>query len=644
MVAAFVRPQVAALSLAVLALAPLSLLAAESSERPPPPEAAFVRAADDSIRVELTSPVSASGYNVYRGRDYLTTVRPARGSTRFSFLAPLGGDYCLVAFVESDAGTRYGRCSTPGTVPAAFEDEPDPADDGPGVPPNFRSAVYSEGVAEIFWDIARSPSGRSAFRYRIVRDGVELDVIGGRSRFETRLDPERTYVYEVSAIDRDGGESAPAMLSLRPSELPPPDTGDDTPLSIAFTSEAVTLVEGAAVPARARLEVTRPRGEDDPIALEILPDDEVERHGLLVALATDRLEPGVDGTSLTLSLPVGLAPRLPHQHRLHVRASVGGRTAEAMLTVRIEPTAAPDVYLLIGQSNMEGYSERGAKRAGPGEPDEPIARVRQLHVPANNEAAFPDSASYTDEAANVVTPLFIAAEDPLHNRSWNGRPKSGTSIGPALTFGKTVLERTTADVYLVPAAWGATGFCANSNDYRAWNATPYPAPGLGGTRLLDRALTRLEVTLRESGGVLRGILWHQGGADSNDARCAESYAENLKMMIERLRSEAPLDPRGPSARGPRAPIPFVAATMSFGADERFDFSAPGRLRLLVDAAHRSVATLVPYADFINNDDLIPPAYPCGRSSCVHFGAEAMREQGRRFDAALVRIIEGAETP
>ena len=59
----------------------------------------------------------------------------------------------------------------------------------------------------------------------------------------------------------------------------------------------------------------------------------------------------------------------------------------------------------------------------------------------------------------------------------------------------------------------------------------------------------------------------------------------------------------------------------------------------MDRVHREVAGLIPYADVVNNDDLVPPSYPCGQSSCVHFGAAALREQGYRFDAALRRIVE-----
>ena len=83
------------------------------------------------------------------------------------------------------------------------------------------------------------------------------------------------------------------------------------------------------------------------------------------------------------------------------------------------------------------------------------------------------------------------------------------------------------------------------------------------------------MTLRETGGVLRGILWHQGGADSNDGACATRYAENLAQLVRRLRSEARVDARGPSARGGDAPVPFVVATQSRGDDERGRFSGFG---------------------------------------------------------------------
>ena len=355
----------------------------------------------------------------------------------------------------------------------------------------------------------------------------------------------------------------------------------------------------------------------------------------------DAIEGGDSEATLRLKLPIAMGPRRAHERELRVRTESDGRVHETRFVVDVEPTEAPDVYLLIGQSNMEGYSQRGSKEAGEGEPDEPNPRIRQLNVTRNSRTAFPELADLTRASRNFREEApYLTAEDPLHDdRRRESTPKSGTSIGPGLTFAKEALTRTTATIYLVPAAWGATGFCANDNGDLAWNATPYAAPGLGGTLLLERALLRVDKVLDDTGGVLRGILWHQGGADSNDSRCAETYADNLDRMVRRLRREIREDPRGEDARGDEAPVPFIVATQSKGADERGDFSVHGEPKRLVDAAQRAVAETIPHADWVNNDDLVPPAYPCGRSSCVHFGARAMREQGRRFDAALRRVLE-----
>ena len=409
--------------------------------------------------------------------------------------------------------------------------------------------------------------------------------------------------------------------------------------SIAVSSERIALVEGDALGVDVEIDVANASRKARPLTLSLAFDDALGEDGLVHAFDRTELPAGNARVTLNLRLPVDMAPRLPHERRLRVRADDGRSTIEAGFVVAVEPIDAPDVYLLIGQSNMEGYSEPDAKDAGPGGLDEPHPRVLQLHVRPNNANAFVEAADFTDEAKNVAEPLFIEAEDPLHDQSWYGLPKSGTWVGPGPSFGKAALAHTTRDVYLVPSAWGATGFCAEPRGDVAWNAEPWPADGIGGTLLLDRALTRLNMTLRETGGVLRGILWHQGGGDANDPRCVASYGDNLVAMVRRLRREARVDARGPGARGDDAAIPFVLATQSKGRDERANYVFNGG-REAIDAVHRTVSTLLPWADFVNNDDLVPPAYPCGQSSCVHFGAAALREQGRRFDAALEGIRAG----
>ena len=234
--------------------------------------------------------------------------------------------------------------------------------------------------------------------------------------------------------------------------------------------------------------------------------------------------------------------------------------------------------------------------------------------------------------------MFTPAEDPLHEPFYQEVDgKGATFVGLGLTFAKQALRTTTSDIYLVPAAWSATGFCANFNGERSWNAQPTDESFLGGTLLTERALTRLNMTLREKGGILRGILWHQGGADSNNPDCAASHADNLVKLVERLRTDARRDRRGPMARGAEADIPFIVATQSRGDDERGNFSTFSPSKQIVDAVHRNVRDIMQYSGVVNNDDLVPPGYPCGQSSCVHFGATALREQGHRFYEVLKGI-------
>lgn len=530
--------------------------------------------------------------------------------------------------------------------PSDQDGEPPPEGSGDGLipepPANLRASIYSPGVAEIFWD--RSPDESSLAGYELLRDGQRVFFRRGRSLFESSLVIGEMYEYTLRAIGRNGERSEALTLALRAGEPEAPSTG----FAVFLTPERISLTEGNAEGVDVEVMVRQADGFRGSLAVELLGAsgepiaDTYDESGASLEYQFDRTTlPEADATKTTglkLSLPIGMAPRRTQQRTLFVRVSAGADAVEVPLTLEIEPVDAPDVYLLIGQSNMEGFSEPGSKMAGPGEPDEPDERLFQLHVKSSNPRFFSTRADFVSESNNVLSPLFIRAEDPLHDLLWPGQPaKSGTFIGPGLSFGKAALATTEQDIYLIPAAWGATGFCGVVKGNVAWNAEPSILPEIGGTWLLERALVRLRMTLRETGGILRGILWHQGGADSNNQVCGEQYATNIVKMVERIRREAPLDARGLDARGNEAPIPFIVATQSRGADERADFSFYGPPKVLVDSVHRSISSLIPYADVVINDDLVPPAYPCGQSSCVHFGAAALREQGLRFQAALQRV-------
>ena len=558
------------------------------------------------------------------------------------------------------------------------------ADDiAPSEPGSLSSVRYSSTAGEIMW--AAASDNVAVVGYQVTRDGESLGMLDARSLYEPALIPNRAYTYVISAVDRQGNEGASLQVQLSAvvgennqglslgggndngrgngedgdGDGDGGDGGDggeaggggdggsndgevggidDGGLILYSNKRRLTLIEGDSSGASIMLSVNRLLDEKRPVTLSLVGDSARETTELIHQFSSSVLNSNESGSVLMLRLDVGVAPLIFHERRFEIVADDGVSRTSTELIIDVTPTSAPDVYLLIGQSNMEGYSELGSKEQFPGGQDERVERIQQLNVQPNSHSIFATDASFTDEGVNVFTPQFVIAEDPLHEpRYISVDGKGATFAGLGLTFAKQALTQSTATTYLVPSAWGATGFCANSNGNLAWNAEPTTEEFLGGTLLADRAMTRLNMTLRETGGILRGILWHQGGADSNNPDCARTYAENLAKLVKRLRRDARQDMRGSQARGDDALIPFIVATQSRGDDSRANFSTFNPSKREVDAVHRTVESIVAFSDFVNNDDLVPPQHPCGQVSCVHFGASALREQGRRFYAALKRI-------
>jgi hypothetical protein len=299
--------------------------------------------------------------------------------------------------------------------------------------------------------------------------------------------------------------------------------------------------------------------------------------------------------------------------------------------------------LLAGQSNMIGFSESGAKQGDEGEADAPVDRILQLNVTGNDLENFETAADFTDSTHIAAPdPRYVPAVDPLHDGyDTTIFGKAGTFIGPGLSFAKRALQDTTATIYLVPAAWSDTGFCKRDTNRVAgigWNATAKTNQALSGTLLYDRAVTRTNLVIDETGGILRGILWHQGEADADDANCAAVYEENMVELVASLRSSITEDARGPAARGADADVPFILGSMSKGADSRGALVPFTEIKQFVDGVHRTIDSLVPHSAMVNNDDLVPPDYPCGEGSCIHFGAAAYREMGARYYDQLLGLV------
>jgi len=419
--------------------------------------------------------------------------------------------------------------------------------------------------------------------------------------------------------------------------------GDSSdPTTPLFTLEVegdgsnATLVEGDNAGAVIPIRVSRLAGFSAGITISAEAELS-DRTNLNVSVSDPVLDTTNSETTINVTLAVGVAPLQPQTRSIVINASGGRYTTQETITVDITPIQVPDVYLLIGQSNMVGFGGDGEKQAGPNQPDEPVERIRQLNVTKNSEDdVFTSAASYVDIDSIAVRPFIVRAEDPLHTPlDPNLQTKQEDYIGLGLSFAKSALVDTTQNIVLVPAAWSGSAFCSAAASPGFWNATLPEDPDLGNnTWLYDRAVARANLALDESRGVLRGILWHQGETDSDSQfpRCAELYGNNLVNLIKRLRSDIQLDARGAAARGDSSDVPFVLGTMSKGIDpdsnSNGEFPAP---KLKVDEVHRSISSLVTHASFADFDDLTPSqGFPCGTNGCIHFGTLAYREMGKRY--------------
>ena len=446
--------------------------------------------------------------------------------------------------------------------------------------------------------------------------------------------------------DDDGGSQEPTSAGDEQPVDGPDTTPDTTPDTGEFSLEAaagaIELTEGDAQGMAVEISLVRDSGFDGEVALGVETADAALAEALSASFSPATLSGSRNASELILTLEIGTLPRQAEEVEIVVTATSGSAAASTILTLDITPVDAPDVYLLIGQSNMVGFSGDNTRLAGSGQPDAPNPRIRQLHVsPNDSEEVFTDADDYTSVAANIEQPPLIDALDPLHDPlADDGAGKDDAYIGPGLSFAKAALPDTDAAIVLVPAAWSGSAFCRDEDamPLGGWNPEEPDNPNLGNTLMFDRAVLRVNEALDISGGILRGILWHQGENDANEG-CASLYRDNLTALVSELRQQIDVDAAGAGFRGAAAPIPFIIGTMSRGADERGDLSVFGPEKQLVDDTHRELAETLPFAGLANLDDLTPDnGYPCGNTTCIHFGPEAQRIAGARYYEALQRAI------
>ncbi len=226
--------------------------------------------------------------------------------------------------------------------------------------------------------------------------------------------------------------------------------------------------------------------------------------------------------------------------------------------------ASLDLYLLVGQSNMAG---RGTLIDADRKPDPRVLVLNRDNV-------------------------WVSQGEPIHF----DKPEAGVGLG--FTFAKLVAGQTPGvTVGLIPCAVGGT-------PVSRWQP---------GADLYEQALTRAKIALKS--GHLKGILWHQGEAESGNEKLAHSYAKSLAAVVAGFRRDL------------NAPdVPFIAGELGEFLYTRTGNKSP--YARVVNEQINSLPTFLPHSAVVSSAGL------GHKGDELHFSAEAQKEFGHRYFKAL----------
>jgi len=198
----------------------------------------------------------------------------------------------------------------------------------------------------------------------------------------------------------------------------------------------------------------------------------------------------------------GLESGGPYDIVMEVRNSAN----KCVERVRVRDVLVGDVWILGGQSNMQGCG-RQRHRA------KPDPRVRACYL--------------DDRWRTALDPIhnMHAAIDPVHRDLHGGTlppPERIAGVGPGVAFGHEMLRRTGVPQGLLACAHGGTSMAQ-------WN----PAlKKLGGGSLYGATMRRLI----KNGGKVSGVVWYQGESDAN-SESAPQYTAAMRRLIRALRRD-----------------------------------------------------------------------------------------------------------
>lgn len=270
--------------------------------------------------------------------------------------------------------------------------------------------------------------------------------------------------------------------------------------------------------------------------------------------------------------------------------TLNGTVQQSLQVVGLPTQEKLHIYLLMGQSNMQGAS-------GTVSPTDPT------HLPVPRVIKFGSRVGMEQQ--------FVTGGHPLTSLNWS----AGSSIGMGLEFGKTLLAAETDPEVLICLINHALGTTA----IQYWQPD---AIAQDGSTLYNNAVKRAMDASQY--GVVKGVLWHQGEYNANANQTNPSpepqlYASRLHALVDKLRS----DFENPD-------LPFIGGKLSP------NFAFTGEIETiegaLTDLPNQRANTFC-----VDNNGL------SGKTTdLIHFDAPSQLLLGQRYAAAMMDLLSPSD--
>lgn len=281
--------------------------------------------------------------------------------------------------------------------------------------------------------------------------------------------------------------------------------------------------------------------------------------------------------------------------------------SDSVEEVTLQEVYVGDVWLLAGQSNMEGaglLTEREETYER-----NPEADVRAFYLDDHWGVAEAQLHQQWKHADRAIAGLYIRTRE---NSPWKeGVPQrpQRDGVGPGLSIGRTMKRYMGVPQGLIPCAFGGSDLKSWAPD-KAEAAAFYPA-------MLRR--------FAACGSNVRGLFWYQGEAETNE-ESAEKYEERTKALLAAVRRDTA-----------KPDLPIVLYQIAANALPGYGTEKSGRLWSRIREIQRTLPEQVKGLDVVATIDL-------PRDDSIHLSAAAAHRAGYRGARAMHALCGGDVLP